>query len=355
LENKARRYATIMVINIMINIVFNLFFLVVCPSVMKGNNTFLQGLINPIYSINIGVGYVFISNLISSLVTLILLFPELFKMKFSFDKVLWKRMLIYSLPLLIGGFAGMINETMDRILLKYLVTDKASALEQLGIYGACYKVSIMMTLFVQTFRQAAEPFFFTEAKSEDSKKIYADVMKYFIIACSLIFLGIMMNMDIVKYFVGMKFRSGLKVVPILLLANLCLGVFFNLSIWYKLTGHTRFGAYLAIFGALITLILNFWWIPIIGYMGAAWATLICYGSMMAASYFIGQKYYPVDYHLTRIFSYLALAIGLYFISAYLQDYISFNRIGLFIFNNFLLASFILFAWLMEKPKAALKI
>src|ERR1017187_6284132 len=278
-------------------------------------------------------------------------------MKLSFDKVLWKRMIVYSMPLLVGGFAGMINETMDRLLLKHLVPGKASALEQIGIYGACYKVSIMMTLFVQTFRQAAEPFFFTEAKAADSKKIYADVMKYFIIACSLIFLGIMMNMDIVKYFVGLKFRSGLKVVPILLLANLCLGVFFNLSIWYKLTGHTRFGAYLAIFGALITLGLNIWWIPIMGYMGAAWATLVCYAAMMIVSYFIGQKYYPIDYHLMRILSYLGLAIGLYFISIYIQDIpfindlkINIYKFSISIVNNFLLLIFILFAWLNEKPK-----
>ena len=170
-----------------------------------------------------------------------------------------------------------------------------------------------MTLFIQTFRQAAEPFFFAEAKHDNAKQIYADVMKFFIIACSIIFLGVMMNMEIVKYYVGEKYRIGLKVVPILLMANLCLGVFFNLSIWYKLSGHTKFGAYLAIYGATVTLILNFWWIPIIGYMGAAWATLICYTSMMVISYFIGQKFYPVAYNLKMIFIYMSIALGLYFL------------------------------------------
>ncbi len=361
LENKAKRYALIMLLNIMINFCFNMFFLIICPWIIKGDNTLLKGLINPIYSPEIGVGYVFISNLISSAVTLLFLAPELFRMHFSFDKVLWKRMLIYSFPLLIGGFAGMINETIDRLLLKHLVADKASALEQLGIYGACYKVSIAMTIFVQTFRQAAEPFFFTEARTDDSKKVYADVMKYFILACSFIFIGVMMNMDIVKHFVGIKYRVGLKVVPILLLANLCLGIFFNLSIWYKLTGQTRFGAYLSIFGALVTLVLNFWWIPIIGYMGAAWATLVCYASMMAVSYIIGQRYYPVEYHVSRILSYLGLAIGLYFLSIYTQDIEFFNRftvdifkVRINVFNNFLLLTFIFFAWLKEKPMSLIK-
>ena len=177
----------------------------------------------------------------------------------------------------------------------------------------------------------------------------------------MIFLGIMMNMEIVQHFVGIKFRIGLKVVPILLLANMCLGIYFNLSIWYKLTGHTRFGAYLSIFGALITLAFNFWWIPIIGYMGAAWATLACYASMMILSYIIGQKYYPIDYHTTRIVSYLALTLGLYFISSYAQDLSFYNTLTLNlsgikinIFNNILLLTFILFAWSKEKPMALLK-
>ncbi len=361
LENKARRYALLKFLNILFNIFFNLFFLVLCPLIMKGNNTFLQSIINPIYSPAMGVGYVFISNLISSSLTLLMLAPEIFTMNLSFDTELWKRMMVYSLPLLIMGFAGMINETIDRLLLKYLIPDKAIAEAQVGIYSACYKVSILMTLFVQTFRQAAEPFFFTEANSTDSKKVYADVMKYFVLACSFIFLGVMMNMEIVQHFVGIKYRSGLKVVPILLLANLCLGVFFNLSIWYKLSGHTKFGAYLSIFGAAITLILNFWWIPIFGYMGAAWATLVCYATMMVASYFIGQKYYPVAYPLTRILSYLTIALAIYFISIYIQDIPILSSMNLNIFkltinipNNFLLLTFILFAWLAEKPMSLLK-
>ena len=348
-EHKAKRFASVKFLNIIFNIIFNLFFLILCPMIMKGHNETLQSLINPIYSKEVGVGYIFISNLISSFLTLIILTPELLKLKLKFDTNLWKRMIVYAFPLLIGGFAGMINETIDRLLLKYLIPDKAIAEQQVGIYSACYKVSILMTLFIMTFRQAAEPFFFAEAKSENAKKIYADVMKFFIIACSIIFLGVMMNMEIVKYYVGEKYRSGLKVVPILLIANLCLGVFFNLSIWYKLSGHTKFGAYLAIYGATVTLILNFWWIPIIGYMGAAWATLICYASMMILSYFIGQKFYPVDYNLKMILVYFGIALGIYFISTYSNDYFQLSRTGTLLFNNVFLIAFLYFAWLIEKP------
>ena len=347
-ENKAKRYASVKFLNITFNIIFNLFFLILCPMIMKGHNESLQSLIKPVYSKEVGVGYIFISNLISSFLTLIILTPELLTLKLKFDSSLWKRMIVYAFPLLIGGFAGMINETMDRLLLKYLIPDKAIAEQQVGIYSACYKVSILMTLFIQTFRQAAEPFFFAEAKSDNAKKIYADVMKFFIISCSIIFLGVMMNMEIVKYYVGEKYRSGLKVVPILLMANLCLGVFFNLSIWYKLSGHTKFGAWLAIYGAIVTLILNFWWIPIIGYMGSAWATLICYATMMILSYFIGQKFYPVDYNLKMILVYFVTALALYFISAYSNDFIQLNRTGTLLFNNVFLIAFIYFAWSMEK-------
>src|SRR6185436_14051716 len=187
----------------------------------------------------------FISNLISSAFTLLLLLPEFKGLHFIFDKKLWNEIMVYAWPLLFAGFAGMINETADRILIKYLVVDKADALVQLGIYGACYKVSILMTLFIQTFRYAAEPFFFSHAEKEDAKKTYALVMNYFVLACAVIFLGVMLYMDFVKYFIGEEYRSGLKVVPILLMANLCLGVFYNLAIWYKLTSKTKWGAYLS--------------------------------------------------------------------------------------------------------------
>ena len=238
----------------------------------------------------------------------------------------------------------MVNETLDRILLTHMLPEK-DAMTQTGIYGACYKISIIMTIFIQTFRFAAEPFFFSHAKEKEPQKVYALVMKYFVIVCSLIFLGTMMNMNWIQYFVGKAFREGIAVVPILLLANLFLGIFYNQSIWYKLTGQTHYGALLTIFGAVITIVLNIYWIPRIGYMGCAWATLICYTGMMVASYFMGNKHYPVNYDLKRIFGYLGLSVTLYAISIFITTGI--NILDLLL-DNLLLVGFGIVVWVLEK-------
>jgi O-antigen/teichoic acid export membrane protein len=227
---------------------------------------------------------------------------------------------------LIFGLAGNLNEMLDRILIKYLLPSNIS-MEQLGIYGACYKISIFMTIFIQAYRYAAEPFFFAQSSEKNAKVIYAEVMKYFVIVVSFIFLGTMMYLkDVVIFFIGPDFREGAFVIPILLIANLFLGVFYNLSIWYKLTDKTIFGAYLSLFGAVITIILNFYWIPRIGYLGSAWATFICYAVMMIFSYFLGQKYYPVKYDLKNIITYLGLAVLLYLISSGLEPEAKISRI-----------------------------
>ena len=342
---KAKRFALIKTINICINIGLNLFFILFCKHVYESSSSALKPLVDKIYNPEIGIGYVFISNLIASLVTLLLLSPEIFRVRYVFDSPLWKRMMRYALPLLLAGLAGMVNETLDRILLTHMLPGK-EAMVQTGIYGACYKVSIIMTIFIQTFRFAAEPFFFSHSKEKDSKKTYADVMKFFVIVCSIIFLGTMMNIHWIQYFAGTaEFRTGIKVVPILLLANMFLGIFFNQSIWYKLTGQTHYGAFLTIFGAVITISLNVYWIPRIGYMGCAWATLICYASMMVVSYFLGNKQFPVNYDLKRILGYLGLSLTLYMISVFVQT--ESTAMNLLI-NNFMLIGFIGVAWKLEK-------
>jgi O-antigen/teichoic acid export membrane protein len=201
-----------------------------------------------------------------------------------------------------------------------------------------------MTIFIQAFRFAVEPFFFNHSKEADSKKTIAIIMKYFVIICSVIFLGTMMNMAWIQYFVGEKFREGLDVVPILLLANLFLGIFINQSIWYKLTGKTNYGAMLTIFGAIITITLNIYWIPRYGYIGSAWATLICYASMMVASYFLGNKHYPVDYDLKHILGYLGISLTLYFISIFIKTESA--SVNLFL-NNLMLFGFIMMLWKLE--------
>jgi O-antigen/teichoic acid export membrane protein len=243
----------------------------------------------------------------------------------------------YAFPLLIAGLAGMINETMDRVLLKFLLPSNSNIMEQLGIYGACYKISIIMTIFIQTYRYAAEPYFFNEHKKSDAKNTYAQTMKYFFIVCMFIFLLTTFYLDIVKLFIGEAYREGLNVVPILLLANLALGVFFNLSVWYKLSGQTKFGAYLTILGAVITIVANFILIPILGYTGAAWATLICYFVMTVTSYFIGQKFYTIPYDLKKIGFYFALGLLFYFLDFY---FVSPTYLGYFIKFSLLLVYFI---------------
>lgn len=343
-QNRPLRFSFIKSTNIAIFIFLNVFFIWFCGRVYTHPESSFFPFVQKIYNPEIGVGYIFISNLIASTVTLLLLLPDMLRIRIVFDSPLWKRMMIYAIPLLIAGMAGMVNETMDRILLTYLLPEN-EAMSQTGIYGACYKIAIIMTVFIQTFRFAAEPFFFSHAKEKDAKQTYVDIMKYFVIICSVIFLGTMMNISWIQYFIGEPFRAGLGVVPILLLANLCLGVFINQSFWYKLTGQTRYGAYLAIFGAAITLVLNFYLIPRIGYMGSAWATLICYAAMMVASYFIGQKHYPVNYDLKRFFGYVILSLVLYALSGYIA--FQSKIFDLALKNSFLLA-FLIVVFVFER-------
>lgn len=346
-ENKAKKFAVLRLINIGINIGLNFFFLVVCPMLLK-NDSFSW--VNSIYNPTLGIGYVFIINLVASAITLLLLLPEMKIPKLNFDTVLWKQMIVYAFPLMIAGFAGMINETFDRVLIPMLIENKSDAMSQLGIYGACYKLSIIMTLFIQTFRYAAEPFFFSHSTKENPQIVYANVMKYFIIVCSFIFLGVMLYIDIIKFMIGLDFRSGMAVVPILLMANLFLGIFYNLSIWYKLTSKTRWGAWLSVFGAVITLIFNFWLIPVLGFIGAAWATLICYGSMMLASYFIGQKHYPIPYNLRSFFFYIILALILWQASSFIAQWLSFSTNQTLLVNSLFLMLFVSLTWAAERGK-----
>ncbi len=346
-ENRAKKFAFVRLSNIAINIALNLFFLIVCPAILKNNPS---SWITIFYKADFGVGYVFISNLIASFITFVLLASDIFKMEWKFDKTLWKTMMIYSLPLMVAGLAGMINETFDRVLIPILIENKNEAMSQLGIYGACYKLSILMTLFIQTFRYAAEPFFFNHSTKENPQKTFAEVMNYFVIVCAFIFLGIMLFMGFIQTFIGEKFRSGIAVVPILLMANLCLGVFYNLSIWYKLTGKTKWGAWLALFGAIITLICNFVLIPTMGYMGAAWTTLLCYASMMILSYVVGQKIYPVPYNLKSFFYFIGLSLGLWAFGHFIDINLIPGKIMSIIINLLILFAFIVLAYANLRKK-----
>tara|TARA_B100001971_G_C18251602_1_gene578674 strand:+ start:1214 stop:2695 length:1482 start_codon:yes stop_codon:yes gene_type:complete len=342
-QRKAARFALVRLVNIFINIGLNLFFIIYCPYALSNNLPTID-FVNSVYDPKIGIGYIFIANLFASMVTILMLLPEMINSIWKFNKMLWKKMMWYAFPLLIAGLAGMTNETIDRILLKHLLPVGADKMALIGIYGAFYKISIIMILFIQTFRFAAEPFFFSQEKEHNSKKIYADVLKYFTILGSFIFLVVMLYLDIVKHFIGSSFHDekGIEIVPILLLANLFLGIYYNLSIWYKLTGKTGYGAILAIFGAFITLVLNIILIPKIGFVGSAWATLACYFCMTVSSFIIGRKYFPIPYDLKRIFTYLGLSLLFYQISTYFETSMLINTIYLFVF--------LLIVFALEKAK-----
>ena len=342
-QRQAARFALVRLVNIFINIGLNLFFIIYCPYALE-NGLPTTDFVNSVYDPKVGVGYIFIANLFASGVTILMLLPEMTKSSWTFNTMLWKKMMWYAFPLLVAGLAGMTNETIDRILLKQLLPVGVDKMAAIGVYGAFYKISIIMILFIQTFRFAAEPFFFSQEKQHNSRKTYADVLKYFTILASLIFLSVMLYLDVVKHFVGSSFHSkeGIEIVPILLMANLFLGIYYNLSIWYKLTEKTGYGAILAIFGAVITLILNIILIPKIGFIGSAWATLFCYFSMMIASFLIGRKHYAIPYDLKRVFTYIFLSFALYKISVYFETSMLINTVYLFVF--------IIAVFILEKSK-----
>ena len=348
IENKAKRFAVIRSLNIVFNIFFNLVFFLLFPWMAKHPDLpFFKQILSSLYNPDIGVGYVFIANLIASFATILLLLPEYFYISFKFDKTIWKELFKYAWPLMFLGLAGSVNETFDRVIMKWIIPNNAfpSAEFQLGVYGVCYKLSIVMTLFITMFRYAAEPFFFSHSTQTDSKTIYTQVMNWFVIICSFIFLSVMLNIDLLKLLVTKEYRVGMNVVAILLIANMFLGIFYNLSIWYKLTDKTKLGALVSIIGAGITIILNFILVPIYGYIGAAWATLICYLSVMVISYFLGQKHYPIDYNLKKFGLYFIVALGLYALNFIIRD----SNLPLhFVINNLFLLPLILLVIKVEK-------
>ena len=335
-ENRAWRFVGIKLTEIFLTIGLNLFFLLVCPELQAlwPDLPFI-GLYDP----GIGVGYIFLSNVLASVAKSLLLLPQFRTVRFHLSPRILCALLSYSLPMVIIGFAGMVNEMLDRAILKFMLPyDLSTNLQMLGIYGACYKLSILMTLFVQAFRYAGEPFFFSIAGRADAKQAYALVMNYFVLFGVFIFLVVALYIDFFKYFIGRDFRAGLPVVPVLLLANLLLGIYVNLSIWYKLTDRTGMGAWVSLAGAGLTAWLNVWWIPIWGYHGSAWATLACYLFMVVISWLLGRRYYPVPYKLGKITGYIAFGLTLYTVHHFATE--------VYLINTWLSASANLTAYLV---------
>ena len=312
-EGRPRKFAMIKVMSILINVGLTIFFLVWCKGQYeKQANNIWSVMYNP----NIDIGYVFIATLVSSAITLLMLWKEILSFHFTWNPKLMREMLIYSAPLIIVGFGGMVNETIDRFMLTHLYPGTADqARSANGIYSANNKLAIIIVLFITAFRMGAEPFFFKQAKEEGSAKTYARVMKFFVIACCICFLAVMLFLDKWKYFMGVRahpeYLTGLKVVPMLMLGKIFLGVYYNLSIWYKLTNKNILAAYMTLIGAAITIILNYLLIPRYGFMACAFASFICYAFMMVISYTQGQKHFPIPYAWKKLLAYIVISCILY--------------------------------------------
>lgn len=336
-EEKVKKFVTIQLSSISINILLNVILMV-----------FFFDRSHP----EIGVLYILFANLLASLSKPAMLYKDFLHLHFRLDYDLIKAMVKYSFPLVIAGFAGIVNETMDRILLKFVSIRSGLATEaalfQVGVYSASYKLAMLVSIFLQAYRFAAEPFFFKLNKGTDERLLYGKIMNYFIAIVILFFLMVSLNLPILKYFISNKtYWEGLKVVPILLMANVFLGIYFNQSIWYKLSGQTKYGAIIAIIGATITFVLNIAFIPKYGYMACAWTTMLVYFLQMIISYFLGQKHYPIQYNLTKFFTYVSFGIVLFFVHQLWSGKLSMWS-ELFL-NNLLILLYIGFILWVEKP------
>lgn len=335
------RYAAIKIGNVVVNLGLNFFFLLLLPSVASSNP---DGFLATIYVENFGVGYILIANLISSLLTFCVLSPDYFKIDWKIDKELWTRMIHYGWPILVAGLAFAINEHFDKILLGKLLPANI-AKSEVGAYSACYKLGLFMVLFRTAYSLGIEPFFFSHSSNENAPQTYATITKYFVIFGSFISLGVIVFADLLKLILldNKTYWDAMKVVPLIVFANFFLGIYTNLSVWYKLIDKTRVGAYISIVGAIVTLLLNFLLIPTMSYYGSAIATIAAYGSMMLISYYFGRNKYPIPYDMKRIFGYLVLSISF----SALSFYIPYVRENYFI-KIALLGVFLYFIYYSEK-------
>ncbi|WP_235298164.1 lipopolysaccharide biosynthesis protein [Portibacter marinus] len=314
LENKALKFSAIKIVNVLVTAVIILFYLTIIPGFNNPDSFFGFPFY---YSLGKDLDYVFLANLIASAIVLIMLIPELIQAKLTIDRTLLKKMLIYSSPLILVGVAGAINQVFDRVFVSKLLAS-SDAIETAGAYNGAAKVAVIMSLFATAFNYAAEPFFFKSFKDEDSTDIYAYVLKAFTITGLLVFMVITLFLDQAMYLIGAEYRVVRDIVPILLFAYLFLGIYYNVSIWYKLKDKTYMGAMISFSGALVTIIANIILIPRIGYVGAAWSALICYITMVTFAYFSGKKHLPIPYDLRGLSIYLLMAVVMVGLSLYFK-------------------------------------
>jgi O-antigen/teichoic acid export membrane protein len=339
-NNRARTFSILKIMNVAVTIVTVFFFLKAAPAMAGQGNELILKIYNP----EMQVGYVFVANLAGSAVTLLLLLPYLIRIKPAFDRKLFRQMISYSWPLLVGGMAGSLNEVLDKILLRRLIGG-AEGLATVGLYGAGYKVGVLMSLFIQMYRFAAEPFFFEKAGSKEARETYAVTMKYFVITALILFLAINLYIEGLQIIIGPLFRESLVVVPIVSMGYLLLGIFINQSIWYKVDDRTIYGAWITLVGAAVTVLVNLLFVPRFGYIAAAWAHVACYLSMVAVSYAVGMKYYPIKYETLKIVLYIALAVALLALSRLLAPE---NKITGIVFDTMLLLIFFAVAEIKDR-------
>jgi O-antigen/teichoic acid export membrane protein len=318
-DGRPRKYAAAKIVGILANIFVTWFYVKYCPAHYR-NSKWLSSIYNP--STNV-VTYVVFANLVQSIITLVFLAREILQIRFKFDTALWKQMMVYAMPLILVGMGGVINDTMNRIMLRWwLPGDEVFREAQVGVFNACAKLAILITLFVQAFKMSAEPFFFKQAEAGNPQKVYARVMKFFVIILSVAFLAVSLFMSIWKYFIGPEYREGLPIVPVLLLANIFLGIYYNLTVWYKLSDKTIYGVWITLIGSTISVLVNYIFIPRYGLMACAWATFICYGTMMVTSYLWGQKFYRIPYAWKKLVAYMGIVVLIYFIHKVITHFIS---------------------------------
>ncbi|HRE64561.1 MAG TPA: polysaccharide biosynthesis C-terminal domain-containing protein [Ferruginibacter sp.] len=349
-ENRPKQYAFARVAGIVINLSIVIFFLGIAPALAEKNK---DGFINLIYNPSIGLGYYLLGNLCGSFFTLLLLSKELKQISFRFDKVLWKEVMQYSLPLVIVGLGGMVNDVLSRLIYRHVVDlPQQQADHELGIFANIFRIALLVTIMIQAFRMAAEPFFFNQSKNENAQRTYARVMKFFVIACCFMFLFVALFLDVFRWIftelANKQWAEGLEVVPLLALGNIFLGIYYNLSIWYKLTNKNIYGAYITIVGAIITIVLNIVLIPVLHYAGAALATFSCYLVMMILSYKLGQKFYPVPYSIKKLAAYIVLVVIIYLLHIAIVKWI-YPELWFSIATAFLLL--MAFTWFVTKVEA----
>lgn len=332
LEKKASQFAVGKIINVVLLVGLNIYFLKFA------------------YNPEMGVGYVVLANLMANGFYILFFARTLLSWRPAFDRVISNAMLGYAYPIMLMGLAGMTNEMFSRLTLEWWLPENfypgQSSEYALGVFGACYKFAVLMSLAVQAFRYAAEPFFFSNAVNTNSPQLFAKVNHYFVIVCCVLLLSVSINLDVLKYFLRSdKYWEGLAVVPILLVGYLFLGVYYNLSVWYKLTDKTHYGTWITVGGAMITITLNYLLIPHYGYIGSSWATLICYFAMAAACYWLGQKFYPIPYGVLKSMAYILITVVIIYAVNEIEIHIVWIAMG---FHGVVIALYLFIVYLLER-------